>query len=268
MVTAKLRKLIRRRSERFYRQVGTGISFAVFGLGGLLLTLTAFPAMNLIYRDRERRAKVAQHLVRDSWRLFIWMVVAMRVIDFDAEGADVLKRDRGTLIIANHPSLIDIVLIVSLLDRAQCVVKQGVWNNPFMHGVAKATDYIPNLGDPERTMGKCVAALKAGNNLVIFPEGSRSVPGQQLHLKRGFANVAIRARAPIRIVTVCCSPPTLRKGEKWYKIPLSRPHFRVRVGKLIDTADAYSSSVPSRGARRLTAQVTKCFEEVIANEPA
>lgn len=260
--------VIGRRLERLYRQVGTGISFALFGVGGLLLTVTVFPLINLGYRDRVRRAAVAQGVVRHTWRFFIWMVVTLRFIDFDSEGGEILRQESGTLIVANHPSLFDIVLIISMMERAQCVVKKGVWKNPFMHGVIKATNYIPNLGDPEQTMRECVAALKAGNNLVIFPEGSRTVPGKPVHLERGFANIAIRAGAPIRLVTVCCNPPMLRKGEKWYKSPLRRPRFQVSVGERIDTAGSFRSDVPSRGARDLTAQVTRRFEEVIAHESA
>ena len=244
------------------------MAFAVFGLGGLLLTVTVFPLINLLYRDRFRRATVAQWGVCQAWRFFIWMIVSLRFMDFDSQGEEILRGDCGTLIVANHPSLLDIVLIISMTERAQCVVKKGVWNNPFMRGVIKATNYIPNLGDSEHTMRECVAALKAGNNLVIFPEGSRTVPGSPVRLQRGFANIAIRAGAPIRLVTVCCDPPMLRKGEKWYKSPLSRPRYLVRVGERIDTAVTYRSDVPSRGARDLTARVTRHFEEVMAHEPA
>jgi len=257
-----------RRLERLYRQIGTGMAFALFGVGGLLLSVTVFPALNLVCRNQARRAAMAQWIVRHTWRFFVGMVVTLRFIDFDHEGAEILFRDTGTLIVANHPSLFDIVLIISMMERAQCVVKAGAWKNPFMHGVIKATNYIPNLGDPEQTMRDCVAALKAGNNLVIFPEGSRTVPGMPVHLERGFANIAIRAGAPIRLVTVRCNPPMLRKGEKWYKSPLRRPRFQVRVGDRIDTAGEYRSDVPSRGARDLTAHVTRHFEEVIAHEPA
>jgi 1-acyl-sn-glycerol-3-phosphate acyltransferase len=80
---------------------------------------------------------VAQRTVRSTWRLFIWVLVAMRIIDLETEGVDVLRRETGTLVIANHPTLIDIVLIISMMDRAQCVVKEGVWKNPFMRGVVR-----------------------------------------------------------------------------------------------------------------------------------
>src|ERR1700733_6252507 len=164
---------IARRAERFWRQCGMGISFALFGIGGLFLTIFVFPVLNLGVRDRARRAALAQRVVHRTWKLFLWVVVGLGVLDFETEGEELLRRETGTLVIANHPSLLDVVLIMSLMERTQCVVKPGVWKNPFMRGVIKATNYIPNLGDPEKTLQDCVAALQGGNNLVIFPEGSR-----------------------------------------------------------------------------------------------
>jgi 1-acyl-sn-glycerol-3-phosphate acyltransferase len=250
------------RLERLWRQVGTAISFSLFGLGGLVMAMLVFPLVNCVFRDGSRRAEIAQHMVHGAWRLFVRTMVALRVIDFEAVGAELLRGDSGTLVIANHPSLIDVVLIMSLMDRTQCVVKPAVWRNPFMRGVIRATNYIPNVGDPQKTIEDCVSALRAGNNLVIFPEGSRTVAGRARRLQRGFAAIAIRARAPIRLVFVTCSPPTLRKGEKWYQSPLSRPLFLVRVCERVDTDGFASSEIASRAARTLTDHVARRFEEL------
>jgi 1-acyl-sn-glycerol-3-phosphate acyltransferase len=253
------------RLERLWRQFGTGVSFALFGLGGLLLAVTVFPIIALVYRDPARRAAIAQRAVHVTWRMFVSMMVGLRVIDFEVEGADLLENESGTLVIANHPSLIDVVLIMSLMSRTQCVVKRGVWANPFMRGVVRATGYIPNLGDPEKLMGDCVAALRTGNNLVLFPEGSRTVPGERVRMQRGFANIAVRANVPVRLVAVSCTPPTLLKGDKWYQSPSTRPLFRVRVCERLDMARFNGSGVPSRAARDLSTYVAQRFEEIAAH---
>ncbi len=254
--------IMARRAERLCRQCCTGLSFALFGIGGLFMTVLVFPAINLFFRDPKTRAVAAQRTVHASWKLFVWFMVTLRVIDFETEGEELLRGATGTLVISNHPSLIDVVLIMSLMDRTQCVVKPGVWKNPFMRGVIKATNYIPNLGDPEKTLRACVIALQAGNNLVIFPEGSRTAPGKRMHLERGFANIAIRAGVPIRLVSITCDPPTLRKGEKWYQSPMRRPLFRVRVCERIEAESFCRSEPPSRAARSLTALITRRFEEL------
>jgi 1-acyl-sn-glycerol-3-phosphate acyltransferase len=253
------------RIERLWRQFGTAVSFTLFGVGGLFLTIFVFPAMNLFIRNPQKRAVAAQRTVHLAWKAFLWVPVVLGVLEIETEGEELLRQATGTLVIANHPSLLDVVLIMSLMDRTQCVVKRGVWDNPFMRGVIKATNYIPNLGDSEQTLRDCVAALQAGNNLVIFPEGSRTVPGKQIHLERGFANIAIRAGVPIRLVSVSCNPPMLRKGEKWYQCPISRPRFRISVCERMDTQGLRQTEVPSRAARVLTARITKRFEEFVEN---
>lgn len=253
------------RLERLWRQFGTGVSFTLFGLGGLFLAAVVFPVINLAFRDTATRAAIAQRAVHATWRLFVSVMVGLRVIDFEVEGAEHLQDVSGTLVIANHPSLIDVVLIMSLMNRTQCVVKSGVWANPFMRGVVRATNYIPNLGDPEKLIGDCVAALRTGNNLVLFPEGSRTVPGTRPRMQRGFANIAIKANAPVRLVAVSCTPPTLLKGEKWYQSPLSRPLFRVRVCERLEMAAFSGSGVPSRAVRDLSTYVAQRFEEISAH---
>lgn len=260
-----LQNAVLRRSERLWRQFGTGISFALFGIGGLFLTVTYFPLLNIFVGNPQNRAAAAQHMVHTSWRLFVWLITRMRVIEFEAEGAELLRAEEGTLVISNHPSLLDVVLIMSLMRRTQCVVKPGVWRNPFMRGVVKATGYIPNLGDPEKFIDDCVGALRAGNNLVIFPEGSRTVPGEKARLQRGFANIAVRAGAPVRIVAVSCDPPTLLKGEKWYESPARRPRFHVKVCERIEPARYDDSSLPSLAARSLTRYVSRRFGEMAAH---
>jgi len=247
--------------DRFWRLIATAISFALFGLGGLFVAIFVFPLINLLVRDRARRTEIAQSTVHTIWRIYVRIMVVLGGVSYETHGAELLRNDRGTLVIANHPSLLDIVFIMSLMERTQCVVKAGVWNNPFMRGVVTAANYIPNVGDPEKLLDDCVAALKAGNNLVIFPEGSRTPPGRKRKYQRGFARIALRSKAPLRLVTVTCDPPTLLKGEPWYKIPERRPHWTIRVHERIDVEDA--SEEQALAVRRLCADVERRIEECL-----
>lgn len=250
--------------DRIWRIFGTAVSFALFGLGGLVMALTIFPLFNLIVRDRERRAEMAQQTVHSAWRIYVRFMAMTGAMSFELHGAEILRKERGVLVIANHPSLIDVVLIMSCMERTQCVVKAGVWRNPFMRGAVTAANYIPNFDDPERLLDDCVAALKAGNNLVIFPEGSRTKPGQKRKYQRGFARIALRANAPIRLVTVTCTPPYLFKGEPWWKQPSVRPHWVVRVHERIEPQDLDIDQLePAIAVRQLCAHVERRIEETV-----
>jgi 1-acyl-sn-glycerol-3-phosphate acyltransferase len=207
--------------------------------------------------------RIAQGVVHQTFRLFVRIMIALGVIALNVTGKATLQADEGRLIIANHPSLIDVVLLVSILRQTQCVVKHQNWRNPFMRGVLVATGYIRNDGDPEKLIDACADALRAGDNLLIFPEGSRSVPGRPRTLQRGFANVALAAQAPIRLVTIRCVPATLTKGAKWYEIPPTRSLFTVAVHELIDVRALVRDEPPSIAVRRITSHVAQRFRELL-----
>jgi len=256
---------VMKRLDNLWRLFATGVSFTVFGIGGIVLTITVFPVINLLVRDRRRRTELAQRTVHQVFKVFRGLMVTMGVIDFEAVGVESLRNDRGVLVVANHPTLLDVVLLMSLMDRAQCVVKHQIWSNPFMRGAVTATDYIRNDDDPEKLITDCSRSLADGNNLIIFPEGSRTIPGRPRQFQRGFASVAVQSKARIRLVTITCVPPMLLKGEKWYQIPPRRPRFRVEVHELVDTDDLCEDSPRSIAVRRLAARIETRFEELLEN---
>ena len=100
----------------------------------------------------------------------------------------------------------------------------------------------------------------AGGVLLIFPEGTRSTPGQPLQLQRGAANIAVRCRADLRLVHILCRPGTLTKQVPWYRIPPSRPHFQVSIREKI-AIDPFVQDVasPAVAARQLTQFLTKAL---------
>lgn len=249
--------------DRVWRLLATGISFSLFGLGGLVMALIVFPAMTLFIRDRARREEIAQASVHQVWALFIWIMKTLGVLTYECHGKEKLRADRGVIVVANHPSLIDVVFLMSFMRRSQAVVKEGVWRNPFMAGVVRATNYIPNLGDPERLVADCAAVLRAGKNLCIFPEGSRTVPGRPRRYQRGFAYAAIEANAPIRLCTIVCDPPTLLKGEPWHRIPRRRPHWKIVVHERIEPPADTGYEKGPMGVRKLTAEVERRIEELL-----
>jgi 1-acyl-sn-glycerol-3-phosphate acyltransferase len=253
------------RLDYLWRLFGTGLSFSVFGIGGIVLALGVFPLMNACVNDPERRIALAQRTVHRAFRVFVRFMMVMGVIDLVARNVKFLRNDRGALIAANHPSLLDVVLLMSLLDRAQCVVKHQIWNNPFMRGTVTATNYIRNDDDPEKLLADCSRLLAEGNNLIIFPEGSRTVPGQPRNLQRGLVNIAVRSGSPVRLVTITCVPPMLRKNEKWYHIPHRRPLYTVRAHELIDPSDFAGDSPPSVAVRRLSAHIGDRYGELLSD---
>jgi len=209
-----------------WRVAATGFSFVLFGVGGLLLRLVVFPPLALLVRPRERRVVVARAIIRRAFRAYVDVMRALGVLRYDVRGLDKLERG-GLLILANHPTLIDTVFLMAFVKNADCIVKGALWNNPFTRGPVRAAGYINNGGSD--LVSDCIASLERGNNLIVFPEGTRTPAGGAISLKRGAANIAVRGARDMTPVLIRCEPLTLGKGEPWWKVPPRRAQFSIEV---------------------------------------
>jgi 1-acyl-sn-glycerol-3-phosphate acyltransferase len=246
-----------RRIFYLWRLVWTALAFAVLGIGGLLLALTVIPLASVFLPDVSARNRRAQGIIRASFRLYLWFLQTLGILELEVIGGEQLRESRGKLIVANHPTLLDIVILMAWLPDAKCLGKRQLWRNPLLRAVVQAAGYIRNDDAPEVVIGQCREALLAGSNLIIFPEGTRSVPGRPLHFHRGFAHIAIASGVNLRPVFITCEPLTLIKGEPYYRIPASPPHFRVEVKDEIDAAGYARCADGARAlmARKLVAYV-------------
>jgi 1-acyl-sn-glycerol-3-phosphate acyltransferase len=212
-----------------WRLFATGLGFLVFGLGGLIMSLFLFPGMFVLIRDTSVRQTAARSLIGRAFSAFIWMMKTMGVLSYQIKGTEHADFSHNQLIIANHPTLIDVVFLVSLFPQTDCVIKESVTRNPFMRGTVAAANYISNNKTRE-LLNSCIRRLKSGKRLLLFPEGTRSIKGKQpLELKLGAAFVAVKSGAEILPIVIRCTPPMLAKHEPWYKIPPSKPFFSIQI---------------------------------------
>ena len=249
------------RLDRLWRIAGTGIAFIAFGMGGLAMATLLFPFVVLLSKDRNARHRRIQFLIQTSFQVFVRAICLLKIIDLRVAGSHRLTNARGTLVISNHPSLLDVVILVSLLPRVRCIVKHEIWRNPFMRPVVVGADYIRNDLEPEALIQRCASALRDGDNLIIFPEGTRTVPGHPMEWRRGFANIAVAAQADIQLVTIDCEPVFLPKGRAWYDVPVRRPVYQVRIGERLDISTFLSYPFRPQSVRRLTSFVHQYYTE-------
>ncbi|CAA7627925.1 1-acyl-sn-glycerol-3-phosphate acyltransferase [Candidatus Terasakiella magnetica] len=251
--------------DRIWRAFGNGLFLTLIGVGGSLLALTVFPLIALTIRDPERRSCRIQGVIHHSFRLYCRAIHWMRIADVVMEGRERLKDLGGVLIVANHPSLLDVVMIMSMVPKVQCVVKAGLWRNPFFRLTVEGAGYIRNDLAPEALMAACVGSLRAGKNLIVFPEGTRTVAGRPLKFQRGFANIATLAEADVQLIHISCAPPILHKGNPWWRVPPTRTRFHLRVGERLDIRPFMSYRFRSVAARKLVERLEHLYSDELAH---
>jgi len=235
----------------------TALSFTVFGAMGLVLSVTVFPLLYLFPIASRRRVRWARRLLQVLFPGYIGFMERLRLIRVHTSGARYLD-ESGQLIVANHPSLLDVVYLIALSRNANCVVKTSLFYNPFTAGVVRAAGYIRN--DSADLVEECTDALLSGESLIIFPEGTRTDPDRPFKFLRGAANIALQARTDIRPVVIRCTPARLMKHQAWHE--MSKETLEVtltvcpplRIGPYTDSTDPRP-----RISRRLTRDLENIY---------
>jgi len=253
------------RLDKLWRGIGTGLFLALIGVVGSLLALTLFPLLCLVSPDRVVRQRRFQYALKLSFRLYCLGIRLLGMADITLSGTEKLKDLRGVIVVANHPSLLDVVLIMAAIPRAQCIVKAALWRHPFFRFTVRGAGYIRNDLEPEALLAVCKETLAAGNNLIVFPEGTRTTLGQPMKLQRGFANIATLAEADIQLITITCDPPALHKNGTWWKVPARRPRFVMAVGERLDIQHFLRYRSRPLAARRLVAFIDEYFTEKLTD---
>jgi 1-acyl-sn-glycerol-3-phosphate acyltransferase len=198
---------------------------------GLMCLIWSGVAALLGYLLPEERGKVVGRWIT-SWgfRCYLWLSTLTGAIRFDLGALDAL-RGAGPLIIApNHPSLLDAVMVLSRLPDVACVMKANLIDNPIYGASARLSGYIRN-DDFIGAATQAVENLKAGSQLLLFPEGTRTTRRPINRLKGGAALVSKRSGVPIQTVLIETTSPFLSKGWPLHRIPPLPICFRVRLGR-------------------------------------
>jgi 1-acyl-sn-glycerol-3-phosphate acyltransferase len=242
----------------YSRLFATGLCFTVFGFSGLLFGANVFPLLRLVPGSPGAHCRRVRSTCRVYMRSFVGLLSAVGVLSFEFEGADRLGRP-GQIILANHPSLIDVVFLIGFTPQATCIVKEALFRHPFTRWPVSAAGSVSNTSTYSM-VERASQALQDGENVIVFPEGTRTTPGRPMQFHRGAASIAVRAARVVTPVFIRCEPTTLAKNMRWYQIPDRRVRITFRVGRDIDLAPFRDAPVPI-ASRAFNAHLLRLFAD-------
>lgn len=212
--------------------------YAAMVMGLLVLLLFCliwlpFAFVMLLLLPRQVGRRVGRWAIAYGFRLYLAFLRWACSSRFDLAELDAL-RDQGPLIlVANHPSLIDAVLVVSRLPNAVCVMKADLMNNLLLGSAARLAGYIRNDGPVEMVV-HASEALQQGAHLLLFPEGTRTRHFPLDTCSSSTALISRRSQVPVQTLLIDFSTPYLGKAWPLWRKPRLPLSFSVRLGKRFD----------------------------------
>ena len=142
-----------------------------------------------------------------TWLNPVWSVTIV--------GREKLRSDQAVVMVANHLSFLDILVMFRLFTHFKWVSKVENFRVPFIGWNMSLNRYIRlirgNKKSSLRMIEQCKRTLLAGNSIMIFPEGSRSPTGRTRSFKSGAFDIAIQTAKPIQPLAISGSSDALPK---------------------------------------------------------
>jgi 1-acyl-sn-glycerol-3-phosphate acyltransferase len=244
--------------------------YVVFAIGCVLL-MGVLPFARLFIPNKVQRIAWLRHLVHRCARNWLAASKVLRVTDFETVAPLPAKTDKNPeLVIANHPTLVDAFFILAVIPDLCCVLKADLSHKPIFALLIRNLNYLSN-NDPEHLLMEGEARLRNGERLLIFPEGTRTEPGEEVQFRLGAAELALRSGACIVPFIMHYRGDYLSKSKAWYQLPPHKLIFRLSLGPtikpLVAQIDRNSDYQGARRARRkLHRQLETFYRERLGNQ--
>lgn len=227
-------KFLTRTAIVIYNSAVFYFGLLLFGL--MCLAWTPFALVLYPLLPRRAGARVGRFAIMMVFGVFLKYLSSSGRFHFDLSALDALRGEKSLIIAANHPSLWDAVLIASRLPNVVCIMKADIVDNLFLGAGARLARYIRNAS-LRRMITLAIADLHDGDQLLLFPEGTRSTRDPIGPLTGSIGVIAQRAHAPVQTIFVETQSRFLTKGWPVHRKPQLPLAYRVRLGRRFECVE-------------------------------
>lgn len=232
-------------------------SLVIFFSLGLGVTVIA-PILRLTLGN-DRSLAVGRRIMGALFRFYAGWLQWTGLFRVRFERCEQLEQLSGAIVAPNHPGLLDAIFLMARVPRPVCIIRAGLMRNPCIAGTAWLAGYIKN----DRGAGlirQCQVKLAAGDNLLIFPEGTRTRSSARgvNSFKSGFALTAVLTGAPIQTVFIERSGVYLGKETSLISAARIPIDVTIRLGEVFHAR-------PDESAKELSSRLETYFRARLAN---
>lgn len=184
--------------------VVTVLLWAYFTLGFVVLVAPLYLLAAALASDRARVCQRLNHLFFRGFFGLCRLLMPRQRWEIDPA----LRAVAGAVVVCNHVSYLDPLLLIALFPRHATIVKDRLFRIPVLGWVLRFSGYLASAAagpEAERTLEGLEGMprfLAGGGNLFVFPEGTRSRDGAVGPLNAGAFKVARLCRAPVAVAAI------------------------------------------------------------------
>lgn len=204
------------------------IAIAMFFLIGIIISPMCWAIWKFF--GRQVTAVTGQKFIRQLFCFYVWWLKVTGVLQLKTVNMEKMDGLQGTVIVSNHPALLDAIFLISQLPPTACVMRANLIRNPALRGSALLAGYVTNDSGPS-LVRQGMKKVRRGGNLLVFPEGTRTISQTLNRFKPGFGLVAVHTGASVQTILIDYQGTYLRKGVSLFK-PAALPlRFTIRCGE-------------------------------------
>ncbi len=189
--------------------VSTMVAYTHFLSGCLGLTITQ-AALRITPLPRHFKKELFHRLIQVLSLSLIHLMFNVRKQYLNRHHAQL---QRPALIIANHQSFLDIMMLLMLHPKIIIMTNDWVWNSPIFGQVIRFADFYPSKSGAEQGLDHLRDLTEQGYSIVVFPEGTRSVTGKIRRFKKGAFYLAQQLQLDILPVIFHGTGDCIRKKD-------------------------------------------------------
>ncbi len=242
----------------------------VIGAGSIVIALIIFPCIHIFVHPKKRFQAAGRKFISMVFTVIIFLIKTTGTMKVYVDELDKLKNLKSNVIVSNHCCALDFVLLMSLVPTINCIVAEWLTKTPLT-GVIRQV-YILNTTDFDELCRRCKETLDMGNNVLIFPEGTRTPRHGSVPYKKGAARIAQYAGCDIQPLLIGGSDKYgLGKHDPAWSFNHEEPLiFDIKILEPIKIAD-YAEFSLTVGAKKITekihSEILEAAEEEKKNHP-
>ncbi|MFT9019532.1 lysophospholipid acyltransferase family protein [Acetobacter malorum] len=207
---------------RFYASLlGIAVIFLALDAGAFVL--------RSLVPEGPRRRRLGRFWLYHVARFSVRFLHAMGILECDLRDLAAIRKETGLVLVANHPSRLDSLILAAALPRLVCVTKASIWERPTLGSTLRTAGYIRH-DSLLKLIGPATDSLKEGCQLLLFPEGTRSRAGAEPGaFQPGFAAIAQRTRSAVQPILIETNSPYLSQGWPFLRRPPLPMRYKIHL---------------------------------------